>query len=416
MSTELRVLRLDLPGKWADGWLYKDHLILWSRTGDMFYLPLTDLVKLVRKLASPRLAVVADYLIFRSDWKVGEQFKRLLVIPGVEHDFLADFSADHPSVTIPLDDITPHVVPSDSIPGVSLDTAVYGNRVYVGSTAGLFETRFNPDFPRSRNPVVQQLDHRVSAVTAKYSAINCSTGEDGLWFSRVDFGDAEWWQRQRPPLRQVADVSYDNSFAFVNLLNYTDAAFPVFMRSDTIKERPHDNAEFKEWQVTGYQAPADIRGVMTSALLGPRRTSRSRESMSRAGSGPESAQVLGNSDQRLLVAWDNSLRVVDIFARLGREVEARSDTAFRSISQAGIEPSAILDTHPFSRGFLVELRDQVLLINTQGTYSIISEPIAKIRTFAHSRRHREVILLVRENGVSLLGVYLKREPEPEPEF
>jgi hypothetical protein len=54
-----------------------------------------------------------------------------------------------------------------------------------------------------------------------------------------------------------------------------------------------------------------------------------------------------------------------------------------------------------------------VLINSQGSYSLISELVARIRTFAHSRRHREVVLLVRETGVSLLGIYITRDENPE---
>ena len=413
MNAELKVLRLDLPGEWADGWLYKDHLILWSRTGQMYYSPLPEITKLVRKLVSPRLAVVSDYLIFRSDWKISEQFSRLLVVPGVERDFLADFPENSAEIIVPIDGIMPIPVPSEQIPGVSLDTVIYANRVYVGSTAGLFETRFNPDFPHNDNPVVRRLDHRVSSVTAKYSAINCSAGEDGLWFSRVNFGDTEWWRKEGSSPRRVADVSRENSFAFVNLLNYTDDALPAFIRSEAVKDRPHDRAEFEEWQITGYQAPADIGGVMTSALLAPSSKSRSTKVRQRDDIGLEAIQVLGNSDYRLLVAWHNSLRVVDITARRGRDIEAKPDRAFRGLSNLDINPFAILGTHPFGRGFLVELQDEVRLINWQGSYSLIGEPVARIRTFTHSRRHREVILLVRETGISLLGIYVTHDTDPE---
>jgi hypothetical protein len=250
-------------------------------------------------------------------------------------------------------------------------------------------------------------------VTAKYSAINCSAGEEGLWFSRVNFGDTDWWRKEENLFKRVADVSRGNSFAFVNLLNYTDDAFPIFMRSETAKDRPHDNAEFDEWQITGYQAPADIGGVMTSALLDPPGKSRSTKVGQRDDLAPEAIQVLGNSNHRLLVAWQDSLRVVDISARIGRDIEAKPDGAFRGLSNLGIDPFAILETHAFGKGFLVELQDEVRLINSQGSYSLIDEPVARIRTFAHSRRHREVILLVRESGISLLGIYLMRDAAPE---
>jgi hypothetical protein len=410
MNTELRILRFDLPGEWADGWLYKDHLIFWSRSGEMHYAPLGEIVKLVKTLTSPRLSVVSDYLVFRSDWKIGEQFKRLLEIPGIEQDFLADFTAQE--IVIPLAGVTPIPIPSERIPGFALDAAIYGNRVYVGSTAGLFETRFNPDRPAESNPVVPQLDHRVNSVTAKYSAINCSAGDEGLWFSRIHFGDTDSWWDEKRQLKRMAEVSRGNSFANMNLLNYTDDAFPLFLRSETVKEAPHDRAMFDEWQITGYETPTNIGGITKSAVVGAKSASQSvGRNLTQDGDSGD-IQVLGNSNHRLLVALQDSLRVVDISARRGREIEAKSDIAFHGLSAIHVNPYSILGTHAFGRGFLVELPNEVRLINSQGSYVLIDEPVARIRTFAHSRRHREVILLVRETGISLIGIYVMRDTKP----
>ena len=105
--------------------------------------------------------------------------------------------------------------------------------------------------------------------------------------------------------------------------------------------------------------------------------------------------------------------MVDLSLHHDRDLAAKADKSYQGIADLDIDPYAILDTHAFGKSFLVELSKEVQLINSQGSFTLISEPVARIRTFAHSRRYREVVLLVRETGVSLLGMYVTQASEPE---
>src|SRR5215469_8123788 len=164
MSAKLHIMRLDLPGLWSDGWLYKEHIILWGRDGRMYVLPLSDITKSLRDLERPSLEVVADFLLFRNDWKTSEQFGRLFSLRGIEQNFLANFPRGTGEIVIQVDEAMPRPISSDRIPGAILDSAIYANRVYIGSTLGLFETRFDPDDPIGVNPLVGRMSKRVSTV------------------------------------------------------------------------------------------------------------------------------------------------------------------------------------------------------------------------------------------------------------
>jgi hypothetical protein len=403
MPAELHVLRLDLPGLWSDGWLYKEHLVLWTRDGHMFTVPLSELTRAVREYESAPLETIADVLIFRNDWKTGELFQRLLQVPGIEESFVRQFSKNA-EIVLSVASATPELVPGSPIPGVILDSALYANHVYLASTQGLFETRFDPDSPTRQNPIVSRLGRRVSAVTAGFAAVNGSAGEEGLWFGSMDFDERPWWDGKNV-FRQVADLSRGNSFADVNLLNYTDEAFPGFLRSETVKEQVRSSSDRDERRITDYNTQADIGGLISSVLGGSRKSRRDLSELP-LDDNHESPVVLGNSGQRLLMASGDSLRVVDLSLKRHRDLAVKQDHDFRDLSDLDIDPYAILDTHAFGRGFLVELSDEVRLISAQGSFTLISEPVARIRTFARSRRYREVVLLIRETGVSLLGFYI----------
>lgn len=404
MRANTHVLRLDLPGRWADGWLYKEYLILWSRAGEMHVVPLSELVDEVRKVPSAALRVVAEHLIFRNDWKSAGSFGQMMSVPGVEDNFLADFRGTSGEIIMMLDGIPLEPAGTDHVPGVVLDASIYAGNIYAASTNGLYETRFDPDNPADRQPLVARFEKRVGAVSARYSVINGSAGESGLLFSHVDFDEGEWW-RGKQNFKRIAEVSRDHSFASYNLLNYTDDALPSFMRAERVKDSSKKNTTAEEVRISGYDAPSDIRNAVARALGGRKHPEYNQPTLDMRLD-DEPIEVLGNSGSRLLVAEGGSLNVMDISLRRERDLEVKRDPSYRRIRELEIDAFDVLDTHAFGDGFLVELSDEVRLINTTGSHSLISEPVARIRTFPNSRRYKEVILLVRESGVSLLGVYV----------
>ena len=118
-----------------------------------------------------------------------------------------------------------------------------------------------------------------------------------------------------------------------------------------------------------------------------------------------SAQVLGNSAYRLLIRWQDSLQVVDISAYAGKEIEARPDPAYRTKRDFDLVPSSVLKTYAIGAGFLIELVDEIRLITPRGSYPLIRERAARIRTFVHARRYQDTALVVGENGISLIGFF-----------
>jgi hypothetical protein len=403
MTNKIRTVHIKLPGQWSDGWLYKEHLILWSRTGEMFVAELAELSRKVRAVTSPTLAVAADYAIFRNDWKTSEQFKRLSTIPNLGQALFPEFATLDEPIEIRIDSLGISPIDSEGIPGFVLDTNLYANCIFVGSTEGLFESRFRPDDPKKGSPVVQRLDHEVATVNAKYSAVNVSAGEKGLLFSRVDVNEANW-RSQRAGFKRTAELSFDNSFASYNLLNYINDSFPTFLRAETQDERRNDRSEFQENQVIGYKDQADIRGVTAAALEGPRRAKfLESQSLAYRDEGSHAAQVLGNSAGRLLIRWRENLQVVDISARKGKGITVRADSRYQALREADVLTSPVLKTYAIGSGFLVELLDEIRLITPRGSYLLVREPAARIRTFFHARRYQDVALAVGENGLSILG-------------
>jgi hypothetical protein len=401
---KLRVFHLQIPGEWNDGWLYKEHLILWSRTGHMFVTELSELLAKGHAQLTPTLSVVMDYAIFRNDWKSSDQFRRLMGVDDVRRSLLRDFpDAESP---LPVEIASLNMSPSESepIPGFIYDVSLYADHIYAGSSEGLFESRFDPKIPRGQRPVVQRMDKEVSAVNAKNSVVNSSAGEHGLLFSHVDFDHPEWWS-VRPKFVRTAEVSNYNSFATYHVLNYSDKAFPTFLRAETERRAGRsDRSDFRESRVIAYQDQADISYIASAAINGSRRVKLSEsQALVPVSDFEPTARVLGNSVNRLLVHWNDTLRVVDISARTGSDIAARPDPKYSERREPHIQPSSVLRTYAIESGFLVELFNEIHLMTPHGSYLIASQEAARIRTFVYSRRYQDMALIVGEESLTLVG-------------
>ena len=391
----LRVIRISLPGQWADGWLYKEHLILWSFTGEMHVLPMVELIRLIREQAPPSFAVAADYAIFRNDWKGSEQFRRLRTMTEFTEALHWGFGGGEAPAGIVVDSCLPVPVPGDPVPGTLLDASLYANRVYLASTDGLFETRFDPDKPKYSHPLVRRLDHEVCAINAKYGVINASAGGQGLLFAPVSFDDTNWW-RQDQDFVTIAERSFDNSFASFHVLNYTGDSYPALLRAETRPGRSRERTEFQESQVTGYQPGTDI-GKFVLAPIGGERT-----------------EVLGNSAHRLLLRRGDILQVVSISVSQEGELTAKLDRRYGIRGEHEAPLSPVLRTHAVGAGFVLETADGIHLYTPGGSYQLGTEQTATIRTFVNARRHQDTILIIEPDHISLCGFLESAEDPTKP--
>jgi hypothetical protein len=93
-----------------------------------------------------------------------------------------------------------------------------------------------------------------------------------------------------------------------------------------------------------------------------------------------------------------------------RDIEVRPDNSFKVQRTTVINPGNVLKTYPVGSGFLAEQVDQIRLITSVGSHHLLKERAARIRTFVHSLRYKDVVMVVEEDGVSLVG-FLELPPQ-----
>ncbi len=406
MSKILRI-RLRIPGEYRDVWLYKNRLHVWDERGVLRFADLDIVADHIAANYGAATSVIAQHLIFRNDWKVGAQFRSMMKVPEIETAFLAPFEGrEEISLVIPSELFK--VSESEPYRGPVLDTCIYADRVYFGTPEGLLESYISAKEPGRPYPLGQQTDFWVSKVSVRYAAINASAEERGLYFAPVEF----WRKGELPGFvkaswQKVADYSLATSHASHNLLNYTEDSVPALLRAKTTDDFPREHARYEERHVVGYDAPVDLSRVARSALaFGTRATADGTRNHSSSSDEPH---VLGNSSYHLLAAWDDRLQVIDIRAFDGGEIEARPSRKYANSAITPITVADVLETYPIAGGFIIELRNSLSLITSEGTFPLTSGEMGRVRTFASSIRYKEVVATIEEDDASLMGFYIGQE-------
>jgi len=408
--TQLKTIQVEFLGDWRDVWLYKNRVLLWDRSGKMLYADVDAVQKYIVRSHGPSIAALTHTLIFRNDWKAGDQLRIILRAPAAEAAFLQPFSNTN-QVKIVLPSTLLRSSEVEEYGGPVLDTCIYANRVYFATPDGLLETYFHPKYPDRGYSLNQQTDFRVSRLAVRYAAINAAAESAGLFFARVQFSDVE---ESAPGFRQasfrkIADYSLAISHASRNLLNYTGASVPSLYRAQTEEATNRPSLQFEEQQVVGYEAAADLKKLTYRTLRQSTKVSLADASEADVPEDDEAVEVLGNSNYHLLSSWRDHLRVIDIMAYAERDIEARPSIAYAGAAHVNINPKEILETYSINGGFVVELDESLHLITPDGGHMLLDEPVARVRTFSGSRRHKEALAVVQEESASLLGFYKASE-------
>jgi hypothetical protein len=372
----------------------------------MYAVPLDRLSSLIEREYGVEYAAIVKYALFRNDWKHSDHLSTLTSIDSIRRGLRRAIRDAGKEIVINLNNLSAIELAVEPSTGTLLDSIVYANRIYTASTAGLFESYFSPKHPDSPHNQVQLMDKRISCVSAKYSVLNASAEDEGLWFSRLVIGDDERDTRNHPEiLEQIADVSHATSFASRHLLNYTDETVPQFMRARGSRRKVSEQASYDEWQVEEYAEPLDLRLATRAVAEGAAKVDVEEFASARPGQDAEYPLVLGNWNYRLLTSWQSILRVIDISAYNNKSVHLTADRGEIAPAKMPMDASDILRTYPINGGFLVELFDSVRLLTAGGSYEFYVGEAARVRTFVNSLRYQDVAAIVNDRGISLVGSF-----------
>lgn len=391
MSDRMRTVTVRIPGDWHDAWMYRDHLLLWSKDGRIFRVNIRDVQSAVRRESDAHLALVYDYLVFRNDWKYAEPFTRLAQVDSVRDALFACLDTPNPVVVnISVDHLaTP--LETDRIPGFLLDSAVYGNRLFTSTEYGLFETVLpSENFGDLDNPLLQVADSRVFNIDTLGGTVIASGGDAGLYQRSITFGNgAEWVRDAERPMTRIDDYSRRASFASYSVLNYKGESSPTLIRTITERRRENDDDQFESTVIDSYKPPTQIVDQVV-------------DSVSARGRGSD-FKVIGNSNNQLLVRNSGAYDVVSLFTDRNQATKTKRNPRYRSRAVDAEMANSTLLTHRLRAGFLLEQFDGACILTEKGSYSVVGEPQSRVRTFPRSKFYHDCFAAISPSSVDLVG-------------
>jgi hypothetical protein len=392
----LRTLKIRIPGKWEDAWLYRGSLILWTTESDIYWVDLDQLETVLRGQHGPHLAFLSNQLVLRSERKASSDFVALRGLPDVFAALLEPILSE-PDTVLSIEGAPIEVAPIERIPGHVLDTQVYGNRVFSATDEGIYETQFSPKFPSSDSPLLQLTSHPSTSIISGAGRIAASLGEGGLISRAVDFGDgASWWVyadelNARP--QKLADYSRRVSRSSVHLLNYGESSIPTFFYADTVTQQ---SGAFRESITTDYHAGDRIDHQLRDLLLEPSGDATDAQ--------PDDFRVYGNANYRLLARAAGKTNIVGLLPDAKKKsVSVRHDRTYAKSERLALGDGPPLSVHALASGIAIETFEGLSVLGAEGIYSIEREQCVQVRTFPHSKRYRDTLVAVCEDHLDLVG-------------
>jgi hypothetical protein len=389
--------RIRIPGEWMDVWLYKGSVLLWSPKGQLFWVALDALTSEISHERGIAARLLAEYLIFRNDWKVGEQFQSLQRIAPARDALLTEAVGDEETVTF-VTSLVPQPIPnSEPYEGYLLDVAVTGNRIFSATTQGLFETEFNPEYPDDDNEIVKNVDGRVNTVAINGNRAAIAMEETGLLTGEIEFGGGSEWADHSTSFKTVDDYAIAASFSSYNLLNYRGERTPDFLRAKKRSEPAKGRQAYDRTVIVEHERPVSIAEPLMEAASLAFDASRDVN--------PNDVYVVGNSNFRLLVSDGNEYAAV-INLGWGSPAEKRGIAPNREFTKSAIDVKAVAgasSTQELKSGFVLEGFDYIGLMTERGYYRASAESVLRTRTFPRSRRHADTFAVVGNHDVEIAG-------------
>jgi hypothetical protein len=388
---DVRVLRIRIPGQWEDGWLYREHLILWDVDGIMHAVSVDSIRGAVLDAFGHHAKVLSDHLVLRSERKTSVEVSDLLRVEGVGGSLFAPLTQQAEGLLFELTGLPWIDVPVEAIPGNVTDVSLYGNRVLVGSDEGLFETQFDPRFPDSAAPLINVSEAAVTSVVTGGGQFAASLGQSGLISREISFGHGEDWylQGNLAGIHQLADFSRRVTRSTFDLLNYGENSSPELIKAETYSVARENG--FRETLIRRFDSPLRLGGLISDAL----HIAKDSEF--------ETFEVLGNAGYRLLIRQGEEVAVLNIRAFSRGSEELRQDRRFQFEHSVDSKVMRPLTTQELRSGFLVEHVQGVHVLTERGVVELSDELAVQVRSFPQSRRYVDTTLIVQDACVDLVG-------------
>lgn len=281
-----------------------------------------------------------------------------------------------------------------TLPSTPLDTKIYGMRLFVGCTDGMYEVRLCPS-GHNLNPQKMErcFDGKVIHLNAKYGEIVLSLGFDGLVAESIDIeGDEVTKVRDN---NVYAQRSHRTAWASTDIMNYSTPTEFAYLQNE-IAERSRTGQK-KYWEK--YETKQIVKFASNEypmdGLIG------------RSGIKKEDILACFNSQDRSFFQLKDG-SIVSYKIREDEDEEGNDSTP--SFSTKKFCLASGLNTKGFGRmlsgttvpkGCVVEFFDKVVLIQNSVMQVIEDQEVMKVRSFMNAYRFQDLLSVTKQFSVTI---------------
>lgn len=378
----MTVLHLFVPGRFDDAQLYMGHLVVFTEDREVVLLELQTYTESMES-SYDEWKGLATVAFARNDWLAGAPVRTILSNEEIEAHWRAGIErvSAEPFIADVYEGMEP-LRGFETEATVVLDSNFYGRRLYLGTDSGLFH--FDIDWQaRKVEAHRQRNDARCISTSAAYGAVNASCERAGLFTAYDEFG----WASQDAGGRElckIADASLRTSWLGYDLVNYAENDHADLL-SGTVEVVGDETDEglVQRRLVTEFSGESRELGFLLGAL-------QNGDAVP-----PSDIQFLWNSSRAFFVNTFSHGFFTLVWDQLRERVSAR---------QHGELAGRVVAAHPFSGGWLIETDFMLFWFSRGELVTLFEREPMMVRTFAGSKRYRQLVAVTADDGVHLLSV------------
>lgn len=380
----MKILRLFLPGSFEDAQLYMGHLVAFTTERDAQLVEL-EAVTSGLEAKYPAWEGVLTFAFARNDWLTGGVMAALTRNAGLAQalDAAVDQLARSELVLSDGDVDLQALDGFQQNADVILDTVFYGSRLYLGTTAGLY------DYDIDWQALVvsgqrRRMDARCVSANAEYGAVNASCEAEGLFTGFDEFGWRHRVGAASGELTQTAPRSIRASWLGTDLVNYEGSASGALLHASVDQVNVDgDTGERARKVVTEFAESIDLPGTVV------------RELGAQRGVPADDVQFVWNSSRAFFI----NTHAHGFFSA----VRTTTTESGLKLTRHGAAEGRVVAVHPFARGWVIETDFRAYVLTGGKLVELLDQEPLAVRTFAGSKRYKRLIAITVESGVHLIS-------------
>lgn len=394
-----------LPVRALDGFIYSGHLIVVDHDHVVRTVPLREVAGVLAKQDQAN-ALVYRLAFERNDWLSNEQGRALFSDAGTRRALQRGWRSVARSEAVVQSELL--FRPIATLTSAHLqDCRFYAMTAYFAAREGVFQAQIDfserDDRVSFANGVERVFDLPTLSLSAKAGELVMSGGNEGLFHAGVTRHMAGLQPRKAPN----AQRSVRTAWSGYDLVNYLDQKAFHYLKNTWELIGRHEMRPYR------FSDMDDTRERVRITSFGEDQFSAEQVLPSAFADWANVTFAQNSNEHCFLVLRDNAclaLRWRKDTADRPPHLSERPRTIgrLRGGSSLGVPTNAAA----FPNGLVLEYFDQVFLLFRNRVRRIENQPAIATRTFMTSRRFRQLILVVREDGIRLHCVL----PDPETEM